>query len=191
VILIAGTPGVGKSSVSKLLASRIGAKLISLGDLVREEGLYIGLDKKRDTLVADSKKVSQRVGKIVACSEGDVIVEGHYAMDVVPPENVQLVFVLRRDPEELREALRGRGYRVEKIRENLAAEILDVCLYDAVKICGLSKVCEINVTARRMEDVVEEMLLVLHGEKECKVGIIDWLGKLDSEGKLDEYLREI
>jgi len=191
VIIVTGTPGVGKSSVSKLLASRIGAGLIAVGDLVRNEGLYIGIDRKRDTLVADSKKVLRKVERIVACSAGDVIVEGHYAMDVVSPENVRLVFVLRRDPEELREALKGRGYRVEKIRENLAAEILDVCLYDAAKTCGLNKVCEINVTARRAEDVVEEMLLVLYGKKECKVGIVDWLGKLDSEGKLDEYLREI
>jgi len=98
--------------------------------------------------------------------------------------------VLRRDPEDLRRILRERSYREEKVRENLAAEILDVCLYDAVKSLGASKVCEIDVTGRRAEDVVEEVFQVLHGTKECRLGVVDWLGKLEAQGKLDEYLKE-
>lgn len=158
---------------------------------MEREGLYTGLDRKRDTFVADLDKVSERVKEIIAVSSREVVIEGHYAIDVVPPEDVHLVFVLRRDPEDLRRVLRERGYREEKVRENLAAEILDVCLYEAVNRCGASKVCEIDVTGRRVEDVVEEILQVLYGTKGCKVGGVDWLGKLEAEGKLDDYLREL
>jgi len=97
---------------------------------------------------------------------------------------------LRRDPEELRDILGKRGYGDEKIHENVAAEILDVCLYDAVDRCGVEKVCEVNVTGRTVDEVVDEIQQVLQGKKKRRVGIVDWLGKLDFEGKIDEYLKD-
>jgi len=190
VIIITGTPGVGKSSVSKQLSSELRAELLSIGDLVKEEGLYIRDDRKRDTLVADMEKISNRVKNIISRSRGTLIIEGHYAVDVVPLENIRLVFVLRRDPEELKETLRNRGYGEGKVRENVAAEVLDVCLYDAVDRCGTDKVCEIDVTGRIPKEVTQEIIEILKEKKKCKLGIVDWLGKLDSEGKLEEYLKD-
>ena len=190
VLIVTGTPGVGKSSVSELLASKIDAKLLSLGYLVKKEGLHIGVDQKRDTLIADLQKISEKVEKITVNTVRDIVIEGHYAVDVVSPEKTYMVFVLRRDPKELRDVLEGRGYKDRKVQENLAAEILDVCLYGAVKTCGANKVCEVDITGRKVEDAVEAILLILDGKKECKVGLVDWLGSLESEGKLDEYLKE-
>jgi len=190
VIIVSGTPGVGKSTVSKQLSSKLSCRLVSIGDLVKDEGLYTQVDRKRDTLVADMNKVSKRINGIISDSSEMLIVEGHYAVDVVPLEAVSLVFVLRRDPEELREILRKRGYRDEKIRENVAAEILDVCLYDAVDKCGVDKVCEVNVTGRTAEEVVNEVQQVLQGKKKRRIGTVDWLGKLNFEGKIDEYLKD-
>jgi adenylate kinase len=188
VLIITGTPGAGKSTVSRKLAQRISAKLISIGELVKKERLYTREDKKRDTLVADLSRVSERVKQVIASSTGNVLVEGHYAVDVVHPSWVHRVFVLRRDPEELTKILRKRGYREDKVKENLAAEILDVCLYDAVERCGVKKVCEVNVTGRNTADVAEEIEEILNSEKKCQVGLVDWLGKLNSEGNLDKYL---
>jgi adenylate kinase len=190
VLIITGTPGVGKSSISKQLSSRLHAELVSIGDLVKEEGLYIRADHKRDTLVADVKKVSNRINNIILNSSGTLVIEGHYAVDVVPKETVNLVFVLRRDPEELSEILKSREYGEGKVRENVAAEILDVCLYDAVDKVGVNKVCEVDVTGRTTDEVTKEILQILRDEKRCKIKIVDWLGKLYSEGKLDEYLKE-
>jgi len=147
------------------------------------------VNKNRNTLIADIDKVSRRIREIMAEVSGDIIIEGHFAVDVVPLEEVTAVFVLRRDPEELKGILESRSYSERKIRENLAAEILDVCLYDAIKRCGVEKVCEVNVTSRDVEDVVQEIMEVLNGTRELRVGIVDWLGKLESEGKLDEYLK--
>jgi adenylate kinase len=174
-----------------VLASKINAHLISISDLVKKEKLYSGVDKKRDTLIVDTARVLERIREILSNTVGNVIIEGHFAVDVVPPEYVDIVFVLRRDPEDLRRVLIKRSYKESKIMENVAAEILDVCLYDAVSKCGASKICEVNVTSRDIHDVVQEMLDVLNGVRERKIGIVDWLGKLESEGKLDEYLREI
>jgi adenylate kinase len=190
VIIISGTPGVGKSTVSKQLSSKLSCGLVSIGDLVKDEGLYTQVDRKRDTLVADMNRISKRMNNVVSGSSGTLIVEGHYAVDVVPVETVRLVFVLRRDPEELRDILGKRGYGDEKIRENVAAEILDVCLYDAVDRCGVEKVCEVNVTGQTVDEVVDEIQQVLQGKKKRRIGTVDWLGKLDSEGKIDEYLKD-
>jgi adenylate kinase len=190
VIIVSGTPGVGKSTVSKQLSSNLSCGLVSIGDLVKDEGLYTQVDRKRDTLVADMNQISKRINGIISNSSEMLIVEGHYAVDVVPLESVSLVFVLRRDPEELRDILRKRGYGEEKVRENVAAEILDVCLYDAVDRCGVEKICEVNVTGRTAEEVVNDVQQVLQGKKKHKIRTVDWLGKLNFEGKLDEYLKD-
>ena len=158
---------------------------------MEREKLYSSVDRKRDTLVADLKKLSKRVDKMMMEFPDDVILEGHYAVDVVSPEKVDRILVLRRDPQELKEILRERDYKEEKVKENLAAEILDVCLYDAVSRCGINKVCEINTTGRKAIEVLEEILQILDGQKKCRIGLVDWLGKLESEGKLDEYLKDL
>jgi len=187
--LVTGTPGVGKTSISRLLASKFDAVYISLAELVKQERLISGVDKARETLIADTDKVSKRVKEIIKNSECDVIVDGHYAVDVVPTKAVHMVFVLRRDPSELKSVMENRGFKERKLWENLAAEILDVCLWDAVSACGSEKVCEIDVSGKRIEEVVEDVLSVLEERKKCRVGIVDWLGKLEGEGRLHEFLK--
>jgi adenylate kinase len=189
VILVTGTPAVGKTSVSRLLASKLDAVYISLAELVERERLISGVDKARGTLIADTDKVSKRVQEIIKNSEGDVIVDGHYAVDVVPNKDVHMIFVLRRDPMELKSVMESQGFKEKKLWENLAAEILDVCLWDAVSACGSDKVCEIDVTDKGIEEVVKDIILILERKKKCRVGIVDWLGKLEGEGRLHEFLK--
>jgi len=181
---------VGKTSVSHKLASKLDALYISITDLVKEEKLITSLDKVRKTLVADTEKVSKRVQEILKSSEGNIIIEGHYAVDVVSKKEVSTVFVLRRDPTELMGVLEKRGFEGKKLWENLASEILDVCLLDALSACDADKVCEIDVSGKTVEEVVEEMILVLEKRKACRSGIVDWLGKLEDEGRLGEFLRD-
>ncbi len=188
VLVIVGTPGVGKSSVSSLLASRLKGTHVSLGELVKEEGLSCGFDKKRETLIADNEKVSKRVKEIIKQSEGYVIVDGHFAMDIVTVEEVFFAFVLRRNPDELWKTLKKRGFKESKVAENVAAEVLDVCLFNAVRAYGEKKVCEVDVSGKTVEEVVDEIICVINGRKRCRVGIIDWLMKLELEGRLDEFL---
>ena len=190
VILVTGTPGVGKTTVAHKLASKLDALYISITELVKKQKLITGIDENRQTLIADTKKVSKQLQEILANTEGSIIIEGHYAVDVVPKKDVNTVFVLRRDPRELKSALENRGYEEKKLWENLAAEILDVCLWDALSACGVDKVCEIDVSGKTVEAVVEEMMLVLEKRKECRFGIVDWLGKLEKEGQ-EEFLRKI
>lgn len=189
-ILVTGTPGVGKTAASRLLASRLNGLHIDLGDLVKRENLTSGTDKARDTLVADADKVSKRVQELIKKSNCDVIIDGHYAHEVVSPDSVSIVFVLRRNPDSLKKTMEERGFKEAKIYENLAAEILDVCLVDVVTAFGSAKVCEIDTSNMKIEEVVEEILLILSGKKKCNIGTVDWLGKLESESRLHLFLKD-
>jgi adenylate kinase len=191
VLVLTGTPGVGKTSVAMLLAQRVKGAYVNLSELVKSEGLSCGFDRKRDTLIADSEEVSKRVGTVIARAKGCVILEGHFAVDVVAKEDASKVFVLRRNPDELRRTLMNRKFKESKIAENVAAEILDVCLFDAVKAYGEEKVCEIDVSGRAVKDVVEELFSVVKGRGKCRVGSVDWLTKLEMEGRLDQFLASI
>ncbi len=188
VLVITGTPGVGKSSVSGFLVSRLGGVHVNLSDLVKEEKLSWGVDRERKTLIVDENRTSKRVGEIIRQSEGYVIIDGHFAVDIVAVENVLLAFVLRRNPDELMDVLRERGFSKTKVMENVGAEILDVCLFDAVKAYGKKKICEVDVSGRTVEDVAEEITSIVKGRKKCRTGVVDWLTKLEFEGRLDEFL---
>ena len=190
-ILVTGTPGVGKTTISHKLASKLDAVYIGITELVKKKKLITSVDEDRRTLIADTEKVSKQLQEILANTEGSIIIEGHYVVDVVPKKDVNTVFVLRRDPRELKSALENRRYEEKKLWENLAAEILDVCLWDALSACGVDKVCEIDVSGKTVEAVVEEIMMVLEKRKECRHGIVDWLGKLENEGQLKEFLKKI
>jgi broad-specificity NMP kinase len=119
----------------------------------------------------------------------EVVIDGHYAVNVVPKELVTRVFILRRDPVELRGLMEHCGFQGRKLFENLASEVLDVCLFDALKAVSKRKVCELNVTGQSVEETVEQILFLLRNPGKCCVGVVDWLGKLEKEGLLDEYVK--
>lgn len=190
LVVITGTPGVGKSTIGRLLAERVGAQYVDLGRLVRDRGLYIGVDEEDGSLIVDLKLLAEEVSRLADSTDGWVVLEGHYAHQVVPKNAVYLIFVLRKNPHQLREELRSRGYREGKISENLEAEILDVCLWEAVELHGREKVYEVDVSDRNPEEVVEELLNAIKAGAGGRVGIVDWLGMLEREGRLHEYFRD-
>lgn len=190
VILVTGTPCVGKTSVARPLASNLNALYLNLTELALTENLVSGKDKKRASLIVDENKMHKRLGEIIANSKEDnIVVDGHYAVSVVPINLVTCVFVLRRDPVELREFMEQSGFSGKKLFENLASEILDVCLVDALNLIDQRRVCEVDVTGKTVDHIVREVLLLLNNLDSCHVGIVDWLGKLEKEGLLEEYLR--
>ena len=190
MLVITGTPGVGKTTVSKLLAAKLGAVHLDVASLVRSEGITSGYDQRRETLIADTTKLAKRMQKVISETSKTVIVDGHFATDIVPEKQVTRVFVLRCHPEQLQRRMEERDFQGSKIKENLAAEILDVCLADAVANVGNEKVCEVDTTNQTVDTTVNHLLSILRGKRQCDIGIVDWLGRLESEGALGQYLQE-
>lgn len=190
VILVTGTPCVGKTSAARLLASKLDAFYVNITELALHENLISRKDEERGSIIVDENRMRCKIREIVEdCDKSEVIVDGHYAVSVVPKELTTHVFVLRRNPVGLRKLMEQCGFSGRKLWENLASEILDVCLCDALNVYENGKVCELDVSGKSVEETVNEILNVLNGSEECRVGVVDWLGKLESEGLLEEFLR--
>jgi adenylate kinase len=190
VILITGTPCVGKTSVARSLAARLSALYVNLTDLAERDSLISGKDEKRNTIIVDEPRMKRRIRDIVQKTDKkEMVIDGHYAVNVVPRELVTRVFVLRRDPVELRRFMEHCGFSGRKLFENLASEVLDVCLVDALSVVDKRRVCELDVTGKSVDETVEEVLSLLDDPSKCCVGVVDWLGKLEKDGLLDEYVK--
>jgi adenylate kinase len=189
VILITGTPCTGKTTTAKALTAELNAEYINLTDYAKTHKLTLGEDKERKTIIIDEEKMRTRLAETVNASEkANIIIDGHYAASVTPTEVVTKVFVLRRNPKELKKFMEKRGYTGTKMWENLSAEILDVCLIEAMQ-SQQDKVCELDVTGKKVEEIIGEILDVLDKGKKCYSGIVHWLGMLEKEGITDQYLK--
>jgi adenylate kinase len=190
VILITGTPCVGKTTVAQELATNRDAYYINLTEFAKQNNLISGEDEKRHTSIVDEDKMREKIAETIETTQKtDIIIDGHYAPTVTPKDKVTIVFVLRRNPIELREFMVKCGFKDQKLWENLSSEILDVCLVDALQAQDERKVCELDVSEQTVKDVVDDISAILDGRKKCRVGGIDWLGMLEAQGILDDYLR--
>jgi len=189
VILITGTPCTGKTTTAKQLAAKLDAHYINLTDYAKTYDLTSGEDKQRKTIIINEEKMRTRLTQTINNTDKtNIIIDGHYASAVTPENLVTNVFVLRRNPKELKQFMEKCGFEGAKLWENLSAEILDVCLIEAVQ-AQPGKVCELDVTGRTVEEVTNEIMDVLEKGKKCYSGIVDWLGMLEREGLTDQYLK--
>jgi adenylate kinase len=190
VILITGTPCVGKTTVAKQLTAELDAQYINLTDLANKNKLIIGEDKKRKTKIIDEEKMRRQIRKTINTAEKSIIiVDGHYAAAVVPKRYVTRIFVLRRNPIELRRFMEQCGFSEIKLWENLASEILDVCLVEAMYKHKKEKICELDVTGKIATEISEEIISIIDKREKCTAGNVDWLGMLENQGLVDEYLK--
>jgi adenylate kinase len=190
VILITGTPCVGKTTIARELAKKLDAYYINLTEFAKQNYLILGEDEERHTSIVDEGKMREKIAEAIdAAEKTDIIIDGHYAPTVTPKDKVTIVFVLRRNPIELREFMLKCGFNDKKLWENMASEILDVCLVDALQAQDEQKVCELDVSERTVKEVLDDLFAILAGRKKCRIGGIDWLGMLEAQGILDVYLR--
>lgn len=189
VILITGTPCTGKTTTAKQLAAKLDAEYINLTEYAKTNHLTKGEDKARKTTIINEEKMRIKLAQTIKTSEkAAIIIDAHYAAAVTPAELVTKVFVLRKNPKELKLQMEKCGFEGQKLWENLSAEILDVCLIEALQN-QQDKVCEIDTSAKTTEAIVDEIMQVLIYSKECFVGFVDWLGMLEREGLTDLYLK--
>lgn len=189
VILITGTPCTGKTTTAKILTDKLNAEYINLTDYAETYGLTLGEDKKRKTIIINEEKMRTKLAETInSVDNANIIIDGHYAGSVTPTELVTNVFVLRRNPKELKKFMEKCGYVDTKMWENLSAEILDVCLIEAMQ-AQQGKVCELDITGKAVEEVINEIMDILEKRKKCYSGIVDWLGMLEREGVTDQYLK--
>ncbi len=124
-IAITGTPGTGKTEISKKLAKKTGYKLMELNKIIRKEKLYDSYDRKRKSYVVDTKKLNRYFKKV---KDGDLIIDSHLSHFL---RNIDMVIVLRCNPGVLRKRLEKKRWGKAKIEENMEAELISVISWEA------------------------------------------------------------
>lgn len=163
---ITGTPGTGKSTVAKIVAEMTGYGLVDVNEFARSHGLFQKKDEKRDSWIVDERALKKVLSKL----KGNIILEGHLAHYSKP----DIAVVLRLNPRELEKRLEKRGWKKEKIKENVEAEALGVCLAEALDEC--KSVFEVDATGKSAEDAAKEAADIINGKgRESHLpGRIDW-----------------
>ena len=186
-IVITGTPGTGKTAVSKSLAKQIGANYLALTQFVIENQLGTSIDRRRKTKVVNLKRTRACLRKIFSCGKFITVVDTHVP-DAVPREHVRKVIVLRCHPKVLEGRLRRKGWKDSKVRENLLAEILDSCYVTAEGYHGARKTVQLDTSRKTLSNSVSQARRAI-----MKGGIaqvqVDWIRVLHREHSLEKYLR--
>ncbi|MFX0071505.1 MAG: adenylate kinase family protein [Candidatus Hermodarchaeota archaeon] len=193
IIIVSGTPGTGKTSISRRLSEIINVKVLTLNEIVISENLTIKYDKERDTYVIDEKKlisyIRTQINDIHKQRYDYLIIESHFS-DIVPEEYVDLAIILRCDPDVLYQRLKLRGYKHSKIIENLQAEILGNSVNYFLQKQIRAPILEIetsNLSIDSSANLIRDLILERKNREKHSVGKIDWLEKLSQTNRLNEF----
>ena len=186
--VITGNPGVGKHTTAKIIAEKINADIIDINDVAIDNN---ATGKKTDLgLDVDVKRLVRLLEKQLK-AERDLVIVGHLAPYVLKPVGISLVAVLRRSPYELEKTLKKRGYSVDKVRENVASEILGTSLYDSLQTFGKRKVAEFDTTGKTQKETTDEILAALQKKSKSKSKLIgiDWLNLVSEKGDMRRFFK--
>jgi len=172
IIAITGTPGIGKTSVSKILEKNY--YVIDLNQIVTDKNFIIGIDKDRNSKIVDIEKLNDFIYKNY--NKKDIVfVEGHLSHLL---KSVDKVIILRCNPNELKKRLSMKRWNKEKINENIEAEILDIILCETVDIHSYKNIFEIDTTKKSTIDVALSIKDIIQSGfsnvKSYNIGNIDW-----------------
>lgn len=189
IIGVSGVPGTGKTLLARALSDYLEIPAINLSEYAINSMLVVGYDSSIQSYIVDEEKLRQSILELYL-SRGPMIIDSHY-VEILPREILEIVFVLRRAPDELIDVLLSRGWSGRKIAENVEAELLSICTINAVEELGDDLVIEIDVTGRSVDDVAREAIDILFGSKSAYYGHrIDWLSTLSSD-RIESVLRYI
>ncbi len=133
VICVSGSVGSGKTTYAKKLAKGLKYRYIDVNKVIDENKLKEKYDRSRKTYEVDVKKLNKALIKLIKESKENLVMDGHLS-HYLPKEYVSNVVILKCDLKKLRNRLKKRGYSEKKIRENLEAEIFDVCYEEAKEL---------------------------------------------------------
>ncbi|MEM0383891.1 MAG: adenylate kinase family protein [Candidatus Caldarchaeum sp.] len=180
IIWISGSPGVGKTTVGRMLAARLGYDFVDVPRLIREEELVESFDEVRQAWTVDPKALSKHLVRRVV----DKCVLASHIVLPLKKRPVKCI-ILRLNPLVLKKRLERRGYDFDKIAENVEAEFVGVVYQEAVAALGSRRVYQLDTTGRGVKATAGRCLRVLqgiHGGDE-----VDWLSSLP-EHQLEKVL---
>lgn len=129
-IAVTGTPGTGKTELAKALAASLNLEYIDVNSLVKKEKLNDGYDKEKDCEIININRFNDFFSEKIKKSKKGMVIDSHLSHEI-PKELIDICIVARCNITELKRRLEERKYSPEKIRENLDAEIFEICTGEA------------------------------------------------------------
>jgi len=187
-VVITGNPGVGKHTCAKFVSEKLGkAKLIDINRvIVSNNAVSLPTSAVNGIGEIDVKKTEKLILEEIKKTK-DVVIVGHLAPYVLRTTGIDLVAVLRRSPYLLAKIFRQRKYTPMKMKENIAAEILGITLYDSVETFGKERVAELDTTGKTPQDIANDIVSKLQKSRK-QIGIIDWLSLVYEKGDAQKFL---
>ncbi|SGZ40515.1 related to Putative adenylate kinase FAP7 [Hanseniaspora guilliermondii] len=181
-IIITGTPGCGKSTLSKTLKEMpdLKIKLFNISEYAKENKIFESYDETRDSHVIDEDELLDRLE--TPLREGGCIVDWH-CNDIFPERLIDFVVVLRCGTSALYHRLKARNYKDSKIQENIDAEIMSVVLEDALDSYDKRIVIELqNDEDKNIQENVDKI----------KTWIEQWVldNKTGVTNEIDEFYKD-
>ncbi|MBT4870250.1 MAG: AAA family ATPase [Candidatus Diapherotrites archaeon] len=153
-IAISGTPGVGKTTIAKLLGKKLNLKVINEKDFALKKG--IGSFNEMDELEIPIDEF-EKTANALLLKEGNIIFEGHLLCEM--KLKVDKFIVLTLDPEKLQLRLELRNYPEEKIMDNTFCEGIEYCKKHAKKNY---KTKLIVIESKEQNELINELLDLLN-----------------------------
>ncbi|KMV65248.1 putative kinase [Encephalitozoon cuniculi EcunIII-L] len=123
-ILVAGTPGVGKTTFSSRISEMFGIPHIEMSRYIEENNLYEEYSETYKSLLFDDRAVRKSL-EMHVIGKDSYIVDTH-SCGMVKGMSFDLIFLLTAPVEVLYKRLKKRGYDEDKIKENIECEIFGV-----------------------------------------------------------------
>jgi len=123
LICVTGMPGSGKSVVSRIISTILNAKVISMGDVVREEASRRGIPQDIMSMTKFAEELRRKYGKDIVARmtlkyiedrglSGIIIIDGVRSLDEVKVFNSYgkvIIVAVHASPKTRYERLRSRG----------------------------------------------------------------------------------
>lgn len=148
VLAITGTPGVGKSTLARFLAKKFKFNHLDLHQYYSD--LASGYNKRKQCYDLDLNKVEKlirsKITELKAKKIPGMVIDSHI-VHLLPAKLFDLCVVLTcPNLKLLQRRLKKRHYSKAKIKENLEAEIFQVCLMEAKQ--KRQNILVLNVSSR-------------------------------------------
>nr|ADD38584.1 Adenylate kinase isoenzyme 6 [Lepeophtheirus salmonis] len=141
-ILITGTPGTGKSRLSKCVSEACPEmKWINIGEYAKEKNFMGTWDDKYQCHELNEDALLDSLEE--PASIGGLLID-HHIPDLYPERFFDAVFVLRAETSILYDRLEGRGYKDAKLEDNVQCEIFQTILDEAKESYEESIVFELS-----------------------------------------------